>query len=349
MSKPLSPYQGLPAKAYWRTAVAERHYFDLEDLSRPVGVSLQDRIATAGSCFAQHIGRHLQRSGAVYLDMEPRPDFVPADQAKRFGYETYSCRYGNVYTTRQLRQLAEEALVGRVPADAVWEKDGRHFDALRPSVDPVGYESADDVLRLRRRHLEAVAEMFRTLDVFVFTLGLTEAWVNRADGTVYPTAAGTIIGSHDPEKYEFHNFRYPEIHADLVAFIDLLRGANPGARLLLTVSPVPLNATASPDHVMVATARSKAVLRAVASDIADDFDGVFYFPSYEIISSHPGRGMFFEPDLRNVNEAGVNLVMKHFFKAIDAGSEIAVASDDEDNEVICDEAVLDQFVDGSVR
>lgn len=275
--------------------------------------------------------------------MEPRPDFVPEADAKRFGYETYSCRYGNVYTTRQLFQLAEEALGKRRPADVVWMKNGRYFDALRPSVDPVGYESKEDILKLRRHHLDAVARMFKALDVFVFTMGLTEAWVSRMDGAVYPTAAGTIIGEHDPEKYEFKNFRYTEIFDDMMEFIKLLRTVNAHARVLLTVSPVPLNATASPDHVLVATARSKSVLRAVAADLAEDIPGVFYFPSYEIITSHPGRGMFFEPDLRNVNDAGVNLVMKHFFQAINAVEVKIDPEDDDDGEVICDEAVLDKF------
>jgi hypothetical protein len=344
MAKALSPYQGLHPKAFWRTAVAQRHYADLEDLARPIAITLKDKIATAGSCFAQHIGRHLQRSGADYLDLEPRPDFISAADGKRFGYDTYSCRYGNVYTPRQLRQLAEEALTGRVPAEVVWMREGRHFDALRPSVDPVGYESAEQVLELRRRHLRAVAEMFRTLDVFVFTLGLTEAWVSQLDGTAYPTAAGTIVGEHDPAKYEFKNYRYNEIMEDLGAFLMLLRTVNPGARMLLTVSPVPLNATASPDHVMVASTRSKSVLRAVAGDFAEDQPGVFYFPSYEIISAHPSRGMFFEPDLRNVNDFGVNLVMKHFFKAIQVQPAAAPQADAEDDgEIICDEAALDKF------
>jgi hypothetical protein len=342
MSKSISPYQNLAAKAYWRSAITERHYYDLEGLSRPINIALNDKIATAGSCFAQHIGRHLQRSGALYLDFEPRPDFIPAAEAKRWGYETYSCRYGNVYTTRQLFQLAQEALTGRQPIDIAWLKNNRYFDALRPSVDPVGYENPDDILRLRRAHLKAVAEMFTSLNVFVFTLGLTEVWESRQDGTAYPTAAGTIIGEHDSAKYQFKNLRYQEIYEDLKAFIELLRTVNPGARVLLTVSPVPLNATASPDHVMVASCRSKSVLRAVAADIVDDIPNVFYFPSYEIIASHPARGMFFEPDLRNVNEAGVNLVMKHFFKAINA--EIVEKNLDEDDDgVICDEEALDQF------
>ena len=36
---------------------------------------------------------------------------------------------------------------------------------------------------------------FRDLDVFVFTLGLTEAWVAKADGAVFPLAPGVVSQS----------------------------------------------------------------------------------------------------------------------------------------------------------
>ncbi|WP_422822426.1 GSCFA domain-containing protein [Vreelandella azerica] len=111
--------------------------------------------------------------------MEPRPDFIKPEQAKKFGYEVYSCRYGNIYTTRQLLQLVKEALQARSPQKIVWEKNNRYFDALRPSVDPAGYESEDLVHKVRSKHLQAVREMLENLDVFVFTLGLTEAWLSK--------------------------------------------------------------------------------------------------------------------------------------------------------------------------
>jgi hypothetical protein len=339
MSRVVNPYRELPAQAFWRSAVQDRHFFDLDQLCQPVHLSKRDRIATAGSCFAQHIGRHLRESGAQYMDMEPRPDFVAESDARRFGFGTYSCRYGNVYTARQLLQLTQEALGQRSPTDFVWKKDGRWFDALRPGVDPVGYEKPEHVSQLRIQHLRAVAAMLRELDVFVFTLGLTEAWMSISDGTVYPTAAGTVVGSHDPAKYEFRNFRYPEVLGDLQHFWRLLRSINPTARLILTVSPVPLNATASGEHVLVASSRSKAVLRAVAGDFTADTADATYFPSFEIISSHPTRGMFFEPDLRNVNDCGVHLVMKHFFQYFD---DVDLPGIEDQTEIICEEAELDR-------
>jgi hypothetical protein len=63
--------------------------------------------------------------------------------------------------------------------------------------------------------------------------------------------------------------------------------------MLLTVSPVPLIAMADPDHVLGASVRSKSVLRAVVGDLAEDDEDIFYFPSCEIIFSHPSRTKFF--------------------------------------------------------
>ncbi|MBC7157259.1 MAG: GSCFA domain-containing protein [Rhodobacteraceae bacterium] len=344
----VNPYKSQPAKAFWKPAVAVPHYADLEDLWQPMPLTRADRVATAGSCFAQHLGNNLARRGAAFMDLEPAPPvFDDAAEARRWGYGVFSCRYGNIYTTRQLIQLFDEAHGQRTPAERVWQKGARFFDALRPGVDPVGQDSPETVLALREKHLARVREMFATLDVLFFTLGLTEGWEAVADGTMYPMAPGTVAGSHDPARYRFRNLRYPEVLADLEAFRDRLRAVNPGARMLLTVSPVPLTATATDDHVLVAATWSKAVLRAVAGDMAADHDDVFYFPSYEIIASHPSRGMYFNPDLRTVNQYGVDYVMTHFFSGplaaefADPGAAEAQAEID----LICDEEKLEQALD----
>jgi hypothetical protein len=198
------------------------------------------------------------------------------------------------------------------------------------------------------------------MTLFVFTLGLTEAWEATADGTIYPTAPGTVAGTFDPKKYRFHNFRYREIEADLEQFWQKLRSVNPTVRMLLTVSPVPLTATASNDHVLVATTQSKSTLRAIAGDFAAAYEDINYFPSYELIATHPVRGMFFNPDLRNVNDAGVDYVMTHFFRGTPKPgakpAEPVVAAPpangakptgEDDLDLICEEGLLEQFTPSS--
>jgi hypothetical protein len=72
----------------------------------------------------------------------------------------------------------------------------------------------------------------------------------------------------------------------------------------------------SGNHILVATMGSKSILRAVAGQIASQFNFVDYFPSYEIINSTPFRGSFFEPNQRNVNHSGVYHVMNSFFHCL---------------------------------
>lgn len=334
-----NPYRGKPSRTFWRSAISERHVADFEELWTPMPLVKADKVATAGSCFAQHIGRNLRIRGANYMDCEPAPPVFRDDaEARRFGFGVFSCRYGNVYTARQLLQLAQEAFGQRQPGEIVWHKQDRFFDALRPGIDPVGHATPEDVEAARKRHLTAVRTMFETLDVFVFTLGLTEGWESREDGTMFPTAPGTIAGSYDPARYALRNLRYGEVLADVEAFWAMLKSVNPGARMLLTVSPVPLIATATDGHVLPATIYSKSVLRAVAGDLAADHEDIHYFPSYELIIGHPSRGMFFDPDLREVNDFGVNTVMNQFFTG-DLAREFnnPVNEMNEEFEVICDE------------
>ena len=128
---------------------------------------------------------------------------------------------------------------------------------------------------------------------------------------------------------------------------DRLKSANSGARMVLTVSPVPLTATATNNHVLPAAVYSKSVLRGVAGEMAEDFEGISYFPSYEIIASHPSRGMFFNPDQRTVNQFGVDYVMTHFFSG-PLAEEFRTGSADDDSEgldLICDEEVLERTLD----
>ena len=308
----MNPYKSQPKHAFWSRSVSDRHISEVVDLFTPIPNLKQLKVATGGSCFAQHIGKALRQRDMKYMDLEPPPALLTAHDADRLGYGVYSCRYGNIYSVRQLVQLFDEAFGRRLPRNIIWSRGARVFDALRPGIEPDGFTCEEEVKTLRAAHLIQVRRMFEELDLFIFTLGLTETWIGR-DGTALPSAPGVIAGSYERGEVEFKNFRYPEIVNDLTLFIRSLREVNSSAQVLLTVSPVPLVATATGDHVLKATIYSKSTLRAAAQDICADLEGVYYFPSYEIISGHPTRGIFFNPDLRTVSSMGVELVMKHFF------------------------------------
>src|SRR5262245_60561415 len=96
-----SPYAGLPPSRFWKTAVAEKHPTDASDLyRRKFKITPEWMIATAGSCFAQHIGASLKEHGFRLLDVEPPPPGLSSENASRYGFGIYSARYGNIYLVR---------------------------------------------------------------------------------------------------------------------------------------------------------------------------------------------------------------------------------------------------------
>jgi hypothetical protein len=309
------PYEDLPPSAFWKNGVAQENPFFVKDIyKKKFNILPNHKIAAAGSCFAQHISRYLRKSGYNILDVEPAPPGLPNDLHQKYGYSMYSARYGNIYTVRQLLQLSQEALGEWTPADYIWEKNGRFFDALRPAVEPNGLDTPDEVTGHRRYHIERVKELFEELDLFVFTLGLTEMWVHKMSGTVYPTAPGTIAGNFDEDIYEFRNANFNEINSDFNDFVSTIRKirGNKQFRILLTVSPVPLTATASGKHVLTSTSYSKSTLRSVAGwQSARSF--IDYFPSYEIITNPRFHSSAFSENLRSIRGEAVDSVMSHFF------------------------------------
>jgi GSCFA family len=347
--RPASPYRGNPARTYWKSAVQGSEIADLDDLYvKRFPISSKQRIATAGSCFAQHISRHLRQNGYSVLDVEPAPPHLDGQSAGEYGYGIYSARFGNIYYVRQLTQLAREALEGRQPSEIVWERNGRYFDALRPSIVPNGHATPEDVVAHRQSHLKNVRKLLEKADVFVFTMGLTEAWENIEDGTIFPTAPGTVAGSFDPEKYRFKNFDYNEIVQDFIEFRILVRRVNPRVKFIITVSPVPLAATATGNHVLAATTYSKSVLRAAAGEITRRCSDVDYFPSYEIVTTNFLSNDAFDDTGRGVRPEAVERVMTYFFKQHPAVSDIEPGRTDEPEAaeaVFCEEALLEVFAE----
>jgi len=348
-----NPYTQVPARGFWKPAVGDHTRLGIEDLWRPkFPILATDTTATAGSCFAQHISRTMVSAGFNWLDSEPAPRWLTTQQARAYGYGVFSFRTGNIYTAALLRQWLEMALEQRSSDTDIWTDGARFSDPLRPAIETNGFASAIECLAARAYTLRAIRQALPGIGLLVFTLGLTEAWRNTDDGLGYPMCPGTVAGTFDPARHAFHNYGYEEILADLSAVFQLLKSVNPEMRFLLTVSPVPLTATASSEHVLVATSHSKAVLRAVAGQLAMARAEVDYFPSYEIISSFPYRGAFYAPNMRDVTREGVDQVMGHFFRPLGLSAQTssttvspypetahAAAPDDED--VICEDIVLD--------
>lgn len=325
-TKQAQPYPRHRKDIFWRTAVADiqvgRDLF--RDLVTGLPVSQDSKIVSAGSCFAQHIGKWLEGNGFQFL------------RSRVNSHQVSSFAFGNIYTVRSLVQwfthpddhLAEHSI-------HFDEKRDRYFDMLLLTGHEEGWQSRQGLLEYRQAVVDEARNQIAASDCFIFTLGLTESWEDT-NGVCYPVCPGTRIGKFDGKIFRFRQLRYQDVLDDLVALNHLLKALNPAIQLILTVSPVPLTATATERHVMVATAYSKGVLRAVAGDFCDRNDHAFYFPSFELITTTLPADFRFLENRRTVSMDGVNYVMRHWESIVGEGD----PQDSDGFEVDCDEEKL---------
>jgi len=347
----MNPYIDLPDKFYWKTGVANLHPAEIKGLWNPKFIVRESHnIATYGSCFAQHIGNALQARGYRWLITESPPKNMSDSVAKSFNYNVFSSRTGNIYTASLLKQWVEWSFDRSLVPDEVWVKGGRFFDPFRPTVEPNGFQSIDELIRSRNYCLDCFRASVEKADFFVFTMGLTESWHN-IKGWEYPVCPGTAAGEYDKENHGFINQDYNIVRKDMESALGLLKKYNPRLKVILTVSPVPLTATYSGKHVLQATMSSKSTLRSVADYFCNNKRFVDYFPSYEIINSPAYSGYFFEPNKRSVSKVGVNHVMSCFFADLyDRYPELArpnvTVKEISYHDVVCDEELLESFKGG---
>ena len=307
----LNPYKTLPSHHFWKKVVSEVSIADFDPVVRnSFYMSKTDKVATAGSCFAQHIAREVKARGFNYFDVETAHSLVPKKLYNKYSYDVFSARFGNIYSVRQLLQLFQRAFDEMRPEISFWKiGEDNYVDPYRPTIQSPGYINVFDLESDRNYHLSRVRKLFCEVDIFIFTLGLTEGWESIVDNSAYPVCPGLFDSEFSEAKYQFRNYTVSEVANDLQTFVNLLRNINPTCKIVLTVSPVPLIATYESNHVACATTYSKSVLRVAAEEVCRRNRDIDYFPSYEIIVGSYNRGAYFESDLRSVTPAGVEHVM----------------------------------------
>ncbi len=267
---------------------------------------------SAGSCFAARVVETLRSSGLDYL---ARRDILEAasDEIVEESPNLFSARYGNVYTTKHLLQLLERSTTAlTTPAPVAVDSRGRFRNLLRPGV--LSYGNEDALRRDDEAHLRNVRDLLAEADVFVFTLGLTEQWIDVESGYTLPSVPGCGHGRFESGRYSFHNASLSDVTQELFSVFELLGTLNPQLKVILTLSPVPLVASYEAVSAVEATFYSKAVLRLAISEALSRSKkmNVSYFPSYEIVTNPHVIGTYFAKDMRAVTDAGLESVMSQF-------------------------------------
>ena len=176
-------------------------------------------IASMGSCFAREIKRRLLQRGFAYIAEETdHPAAVHASAA-----------WERVYNTFCMRQIFEYTFEERwAPALRWWgcPGPGRVQDPL-----PAHHRLPRPGRRGGRfaRHREHSRRALETAQMLIMTLGLTEIWQDREDGSVISLPAGPYVSEGgDMSRYAFRVSRYPENLANLERIHAIMATPQPG-------------------------------------------------------------------------------------------------------------------------
>ncbi|MCX5873984.1 MAG: GSCFA domain-containing protein [Deltaproteobacteria bacterium] len=267
-------------------------------------------IASMGSCFAREIKTALIREGYSYIMEETEH---PASKHASAAWE-------RLYNTFSIRQIFDYTFEEFNPQIRWWISPETHV-VQDPYRRIILYRSLEEAQADFEHHIKCSHRALNTAEILIITLGLTEIWRDRFDGSVICLPSGPYVNEGgDMSRYEFQISRYEENLANLERIHDLLLRNNPHCHIILTVSPVHLWATFRRDcDVISASSNSKSTLRAVADEFTARHDNVTYFPAFEmagIFRPMMGKSIFAEGrENFHVNQETVDFIMKHFFES----------------------------------
>lgn len=272
-----------------KAMASHRIWQPLPDLGiRPkFGFSSTEKVFAMGSCFAREVEDAL---AALGFDVPTRCDDLfstPLMQAAANAKGVRPRSYLNRYNTMSLHDEVRH-LLGLDPAleqgALTYGLDNNTAADLHytQSLPQVGVLPTIDRRRIVRDHLGA---RLRDSRVFVFTLGMAECWYDSAAGRYLNNTPGPRVMAAYGDRLEVHMTRFAQ-HLEAIekTHAVLTQALGPDIRVIITVSPVPLELSFQEDDVVQTNLYSKSMLRAVAQEFAANHGNVDYFPSYEFVS-----------------------------------------------------------------
>lgn len=261
------------------------------------------QVYTIGSCFARNVEAALLKRGmnVPTTTLSIDPSFY---KTKPHFHNTALNKY-NPHT------MAAEILRGigklHYPDRGLVEigKD-RFYD---PQSSHTGALDRTSVVALRDE-LDRVNSLIASSQVFVFTLGLVETWFDKSSKIAYNQMDAMLLRPLRND-LEFKAVSAIEAVDVLSLAFTELKIAVPEAKVIVTVSPVPLLNTFSGADIVTANTYSKSSLMVAAHILAEKFDFVDYYPSYEMVTNSP-RSTSWAQDQAHVTPQVVDKVIENF-------------------------------------
>ena len=258
------------------------------------------KVFTAGSCFARNIERSLKRMG--YNIVSSGEDFYNPFEG-RVPFQRF-----NKYTIHSILNEIEWAL-GEKPMDAaalLCETKPDLYCDLQTSGDSLT-APLEEMVKFRQTFNEKFATV-ADADVVMFTLGLVESWYDNETGTHLNRFPGPASVKRHPGRFSLHVLDHDDIVTALNRTYDVIAKHNSDFKMLVTVSPVPLDRTFRADDILAANCYSKSVQRAAVETFIKTRP-VDYFPSYETVTLTDNAYAWSDHDFRHVRGEMVDRLM----------------------------------------
>lgn len=158
---------------------------------------------------------------------------------------------------------------------------------------------------------------------FVFTIGLAEVWEDGKSGGIFWRGVPEEI--FEEGRHVFRLSTVEENEENIVETIRIIRSVNPSAPIILTLSPVPLEATFRDISCMTADCVSKSVLRVALDRVMRHTPPrTYYWPSFELVKwAGPALDWrAYEGDARHADRYLVYCIVDAFAEAF-YGAELA--------------------------
>ncbi|RED18431.1 GSCFA domain-containing protein [Pontivivens insulae] len=245
-------------------------------------IDVNTQVTAFGSCFAANISNWLSKRNYNVLNKA-------ADAGRAY---VVACGEGMVNSFVILQQFE-------------WAWEGKDFgQELWHGYDATAYGQDPEVQAQTKA-------MFDETDVFILTFGLSEIWYDEPTGNVFWRTIPK--DAYDPERHKFRVSTVEENKANMRRIYDLIRKHRPDAKIIFTLSPIPLQATFRDNSCMTSNAVSKGVLRVAIDELYRELkdEGVLhYWPSYELITDAFGQP--YKDDRRHPKDEVLDFIMLLF-------------------------------------
>ncbi|HEX7845198.1 MAG TPA: GSCFA domain-containing protein [Chitinophagaceae bacterium] len=266
---------------------------ELKKLQEPI--SYGDKILLIGSCFTEHIGNSLEELKFATLQNPNGILFDPASVCK------------SLISYVENKKFAENDFFH---LNEVWHSWQHH--SRFSNIDK------KEAVRIINESQEKAHQFLKDADWIIITLGSSFSYLLKEGVPGYSEASkasafgGGLVGAANCHRapgqwFTKHLLSIDEIVSMLDTCYHRLLQFNPKLKIIFTVSPV--------RHIrdgVVENNRSKARLIEAVHHMVNKFEGLHYFPAYELVIDVLRDYRFYDIDLAHPNYMATSFVLEKF-------------------------------------